>query len=410
MKIKALIPDYMFHFSCIGAACPDSCCSTNWDIVCDRKTYEKYSRINDEELKKAFVQYVIQTKDPLSDAFYAKIHLKENGACPFLSEDKLCHLVKKLGPDALSDTCNYYPRAINLINQDRVEISLHMSCPFAAEVALLSKKPIEFVFADFDLRESLNLFKKIDLDCSILKANHYFDSLRKFCLAVLQNRKLGIGERLLFLGMFFQKLNELETLGKAAQIPELIGKYENILKEEGFLIKNLTAIPEDYSIQMNLLKSLIDLTSHKEPLSVYANCYHDFIKGLDLQNNPGQTELIGKYRTLYSAYYLPFIKEREFIFENYFVNYVFKNLFPFHPERNLYEEYVILVLHYAIMKMLLIGISGSYSGLDEKQVTKLIQSFSKKAEHYPKYIENMMKILKSHGHTSLAYMAILIKN
>jgi len=69
-------PDYYEDFSCIGGACPDTCCS-GWQIVIDESSLEKYRH----------------QKDGFGNRLRNEIDWKEgvfrqyNGDCCFLNED-----------------------------------------------------------------------------------------------------------------------------------------------------------------------------------------------------------------------------------------------------------------------------------------------------------------------------------
>lgn len=100
----------------------------------------------------------------------------------------------------------------------------------------------------------------------------------------------------------------------------------------------------------------------------------------------------------------------EYILENYLVNYVFKNLFPVVGD-DIFDNYVILITHYAMIKMMLIGMAGYRKenfGID--YAVKLIQSFSRAVEHDKNYVKRIFELLKENKMDTLGYMAILVKD
>lgn len=118
-----------------------------------------------------------------------------------------------------------------------------------------------------------------------------------------------------------------------------------------------------------------------------------------------------RYTEAYTNFYKPFMEEKEYIFESYLVNYVFKNLFPLNGEKHVFDNYVMLIVHYSMTKMLLIGMAGFNRGnFNNDHVVKLIQSFAKTIEHNNAYQKNIFNLLESNNFTTMAYMAILIKN
>ncbi|MCH3023273.1 lysine-N-methylase, partial [Listeria monocytogenes] len=88
-----------------------------------------------------------------------------------------------------------------------------------------------------------------------------------------------------------------------------------------------------------------------------------------------------RYADAYKKHYEPFMNEHEYMLENYLVNHVFKNLFPFTGEKDLFDAYVMLVMHYSLIKMHLIGMAGFHRTLTVDLIVKLIQSFAKTVEH-----------------------------
>ncbi|SEC34406.1 lysine-N-methylase [Paenibacillus sp. GP183] len=64
-----------------------------------------------------------------------------------------------------------------------------------------------------------------------------------------------------------------------------------------------------------------------------------------------------------------------------------------------------------LIKMHLIGMAGFYKeNINTDHVIKLIQSFAKTIEHNALYLRNVMALLKNNEVTTMAYMAIFIKN
>ncbi len=101
--------------------------------------------------------------------------------------------------------------------------------------------------------------------------------------------------------------------------------------------------------------------------------------------------------------------QHEYILENYLVNYVFKNCMPVDCTSP-FESISKMVLHYALIKLHLVGMAGHHKGLTTDLVIKLIQSLSKTFEHNGTYFEKTMKLLKDNDLMNLTYVSILIRN
>ncbi|NFL60657.1 lysine-N-methylase, partial [Clostridium botulinum] len=77
-----------------------------------------------------------------------------------------------------------------------------------------------------------------------------------------------------------------------------------------------------------------------------------------------------------------YIKEYDYIFENYIVNQIFKDLIPFNKGENILKSINILKNNYKIIKAYIIGIAlNSDSKISEKDIIRVIQALSKDIEH-----------------------------
>ena len=404
-----LVPQYMHDFSCIGSACEDSCCA-GWRVNIDENTYKKYKKSKDKELKPLFTKNIIRNRSNPSSDNFAKIKMMGEGRCSFLTEENLCKVQLNLGEEFLSNTCTTYPRSINRIN-GVVEKSLTMSCPEAARLALLNPNGIEF-----DETEELGNthgFVAKELDTSnpnlMNKPVKYFWELRIFTIQVLQDRTYSLNERLIFLGLFFRKVQEAVDHGKLYSIQDSIAHYAKMM-ESGGTKSILSNDPAHLAIQMELCKELLDYrVAHGIGSERYKKCLSETLQGIEYTNESNVEEVTEKYKEAFEEYYKPFMSEHEYILENYLVNYVFKNLFPF-GNKTMFEDYVMLILHYSMIKLHLIGMAGFHKGLTTELVIKLIQSFSKSVEHNNVYLKRAFNLLRDNGYTTMAYMTILIKN
>jgi len=406
-----LVPQYMKKFRCIGPACEDSCC-LGWRVNIDRETYRKYKRSGDEELKPLFEKYVKRNRASThTDADYAKVVLLKDNRCPFLNEEKFCKIQLKNGEEYLSDVCATYPRIVNILN-GVLERSATVSCPEVARLALIEHKGIEF---DEDMEpSSIRNIIKNNINTHDLKFNlkpqKYLWELRIFTITVLQDRNYLLWERLVILGMFYQKLQDYIENKMIDEIPNLIASYTNLV-EEGIFRENLASIPVQYNIQMELLKEIADERYFMGiPSKRYLECFSECLSGIQYTAESKVEDIGLRYQQAYTDYYEPFMKEHEYILENYLVNYVFGTLFPFTGEKNIFDSYMTMVLHYALIKMFLIGMAGFHKGLTIELVIKLIQSFSKTVEHSKAYVVRIAELMKKNNFNTMAYMTILIKN
>jgi len=408
-KRPLLIPEYIQEFSCIGSACEDSCCS-GWRVNIDEATYKKYKKSEDIELKPLFEKNVTRQRSQSTPLNYAKLKMGNNNSCSFLTEEKLCHIQMNLGEEALSNTCATYPRVINRIN-GVVEKSATMSCPEAARLTLLNPRGIDFNQVEEPVDTKGFIAKDLTTDDMRYtnKIQKYFWELRIFSIQVIQDRQYTLAERLIILGLFYQKVQEHVDQDNVQIIPKEIAKFSNLLADQG-MKQLLVEVPTQLSVQMELCKELVDYRVGQSITSKrYFDCLTEMLVGIQYTKETTVEEVTVHYQQAFEAYYEPFMTEHEYILENYLVNYIFKNMFPL-GQKVIFDDYVMLVIHYSMIKLHLIGMAGFHKGLTTELVIKLIQSFAKTVEHNDAYLRKIFNLLKENEFTTMAYMAILVKN
>ena len=105
------------------------------------------------------------------------------------------------------------------------------------------------------------------------------------------------------------------------------------------------------------------------------------------------------------------MRDHEYILENYLVNYAFKNIVPLGGKGIMYDTYVKMILHYSLVKMYLIGMAAFHKEkFNVKLVIMLISSFTMNIEHTLGYLDHIFNLLLKNDRTSMACMAVLIKN
>ena len=125
--MELLIPEYYNRFSCIAAACPDSCCK-EWAVDVDAESARMY-RALPGALGDRLRQVLTDNED--GDT----VMEIENGRCPMWREDGLCRIQAELGHDALCHVCRTFPRLRHDYGEF-VELGLELSCPEAARLIL----------------------------------------------------------------------------------------------------------------------------------------------------------------------------------------------------------------------------------------------------------------------------------
>lgn len=124
--MEVFYPKYYETFSCIAAACPDSCCK-EWDVDVDAQAAAFYRQLSGD--LGDWLRKVLQ------DTEDGTIMTIENGRCPMWRADGLCRIQAELGHDALCKVCREFPRLTHDYG-DFTELGLELSCPEAARIIL----------------------------------------------------------------------------------------------------------------------------------------------------------------------------------------------------------------------------------------------------------------------------------
>ncbi|MGE7695964.1 flagellin lysine-N-methylase [Lysinibacillus sp. NPDC094177] len=402
---QILIPEYMEDFKCIGSACEDTCCA-GWNITVEKKTYQTYRKVRHPEMAEKLLKYVKRNRKDHDDSIYAKFILDDNKNCHMMLEDGLCSIHKELGEEFLCNTCAVYPRYLSRVG-NVTEKSLTLSCPEAARVVLLRKEGLGFI----ETEEPKNTRGQINKEL-VLEKYPYFWDLRVFTIQLLQSRQQPIEIRLIILGLFIQKIEQLQPSELEHELPLIMQDYLNRLDNDEF-IESLENIKGNLNFQLNLARALIRLRITSGIASEkYVTILHQLIEGLALEEDEEKEvqdieTIITKYQDSYTHIYEPFIKENEYMFENYIVNYVFKNLFPY-DYQTIFDSYMMLVVHFTLIKLHLIGMASKQQQLTQEMFIECVQQLAKVIEHTPTYLQEVREGMVNLGYTTMGHMFVMI--
>ena len=140
-----LMPDYLEKFVCDGQRCGAQCCRL-WTVFVDGGTYEKYRGLPQKKSREIMARLVPGEEGQAPWAW----DFGPEQVCHFLRDDFLCGIQREHGESYLGSTCAIYPRKpVNIGGSCRMSLSL--SCPLAAELALFRDTPIEFKWQEREL-------------------------------------------------------------------------------------------------------------------------------------------------------------------------------------------------------------------------------------------------------------------
>lgn len=402
-KIKMRYPMYLKEFKCIGGSCEDSCC-IGWDVDIDKSTFKQYYKVQDEEMRKMFQKNVHNNNNYCSDDVdYGKVKLKKGKRCPFLDDKNYCVIHSKLGEEYLSNVCSSFPRITNKID-GYYEMSLDVACPEAARILLAKEEGIEFKESEESLGKHI-LSSDINTNSKEFKNSpiKYFNDIRELSIKIIQNRKFDLSERLYILGDFLEKLDE-----------ELDCNFNNVNKFiKNYNINSIYSYEKNemnYILQVGFFKDMVErLNVFKEIDSENFKEYtKELIAGFNFDKVKDVTENAKFYIDEITDYVEKFINKYNYIFENYLVNFIYKNLFPFSESENVFDGYIMLLARYSFLRFYLVGRYVNNKVESQENIIKFIQVFTKTTEHHKTFLEDTLYNIKKNEFDNLEFAKTLL--
>lgn len=400
--MKILKPFYYDDFKCIGGECIDNCCSTNWNIDIDEKTFKKYKKLKGEWGKKINNNISRKRNNP-NYLQYGKINLKNN-KCSLLSENGLCTIHGSLGEDYLCNTCRVYPREIRKYGEI-YERNLSISCPEVARYIIKCKDNFSFNLED----EKLS-----DLDKDYIVNNKYNEKLynilwdtRSLAMEIIQFKEIEIWKRISFFKMLTDKVQNIINEKQYDNYEEVLNNFREQVININVInsLDKISLIPE---VKVKFIQSVLQVRANKglnndKFTSLIIEYNELFDKNIDFKNN---LENIIKIEEEFNTY----LKEKENIIENLLIYLIYKYFMNALYSKNLNSEVNNIILSYAMIKMLLLArYNKNNKELSEEDFVEVFYLFSREIEHNTVFLPNIYKDIREAGYDSLAYMTILVR-
>ena len=391
-------PEYVSRFKCDGAKCNARCCK-GWNIFIDEKSYEQYSHIEPPEAAKEILSHIQFNSEQ-------KIHsmmLKANGCCPFLTEKNLCRLQLEHGEEFLSVTCATYPHITQNLGKF-FEHSLILTCPVAEEMILFAREPMKFEFVEVPEKIHSNGGKiKVPaaMKISDTAAELMFEN-QVAMISILQERTLTIDQRLIVLCFFADKLEEIYSHGMDAdEQRKLIAAYESkkfLAEQVPLMLQSVTFDAEKFiRLMMKMFEAFygakeirLDDTSQR-----FLNAVINTLRlHPDKNNFISLSEVTANYKSLAAAR-KKFLAEYSPFLENYLVNELFLNLYPWKHHRRPTKSLSVFLISYKVFELLTFtATQNNLSGKND--LLRLVDWYIKDIEHAYRWKEKIFAYLEEH--------------
>ena len=361
-------PQYVGEFVCDSSKCNNNCCERGWNIDVDAATYQKYlQRL--PQITKLFEYNADKGK-----------YLLTKHPCPFLNEKKLCSLQLNCGEDFLSLTCRSYPR-ITFCFGKFFERALTLTCPVAAKKILLQEEPMKFELVE--VSEKIHggdriLINPVQLD---EKTSAHLLEIQIAMISILQERLLTIDQRLIVLGFFLDRLDGIfsaESFDDAALI-KLISAYESkkfLLEQVPRMIQSISFDVKKFSALMHeLMDDFYGAGKFKDAISKIAT---NFDKLSNFRKN--------------------FINVHSNFLENFLVNELFMNCYPYRFEGAVMKNYGVFIIKYKIFELTLL-LAALKNPVGEDDLISLADWFTSQFDHVEVYHRRIFDYLQDKDDT-----------
>lgn len=381
---KLFIAEYISKFSCIGSKCEDNCCG-KWQVFVDKKSYERYEKL-DQEGTSNLLQFIEKNDASEYEYEYAKLKIDSDKMCPLLTEEGLCQIHRDYGFDALCDTCKHYPKVTRKINDAYYQTG-YLSCPEMARVILRSKSLPEWKLLMAEDPVDQILFSEVTVN------RNYMKNIHTNIKDVFKQRHFSLSKRIWLIGIYIGKLHiaikEKKGTNKAIALAEKEVKRRMKDGISHFIEAKMSVLlPGIIKMENSFLPE--EITQHTI-VRRFSECIALFKEGMQIQDKEqiNVKEFAGIYRKNRDTFYQLFFDEHEYMLENYCLYYFQHEIFPY-DDTNLPKKYLLFVIEFSILKLFLVGISASSSGLNEQIIVQLFQTYSKwfnhSVEEYEEYI------------------------
>lgn len=298
--MKNYQPDYYNKFKCIADKCSITCCQ-EWKIAVDDATNRKWKKLSADK--------VSGKSDNLSSYTYHKdgslvIKLDEKHRCPFLSNDKLCHLVMIYSDEVLSETCALFPREIHRFSRHE-ERTLMPCCP--AVIDLWCEKPVTFPVIS-ETRNNLSMAF----------------SIRDNLIKLISDQGLSVEQALLDGLYILLELHKNQPITKA-HIQEYFS--DQTLNKLNTAMEDIHIPDEDTFIECNELLQDLSVNYRKEGLYT-AFLQPVLTEACKYSNIYSQSDNNSMSRTLQTSQkqFCSMLTDYDIVFRNYLANELFSDL------------------------------------------------------------------------------------
>ena len=114
------------------------------------------------------------------------------------------------------------------------------------------------------------------------------------------------------------------------------------------------------------------------------------------------------YIEVFEEYNKEFLDKYTYIFENYLVNFIYNNMFPFNERESIFDGYIMLLMRYSFIRFYLVGKYIKERNDSKEEIVRFIQVFSKTIEHHRSYLTKSIRYIKEKEFDNIEFAKTLL--
>ncbi|MRT13818.1 lysine-N-methylase [Enterobacteriaceae bacterium RIT711] len=372
-EIVVTEPSFVTSFSCTGGACRDHCCR-NWTINFDKRAVKKYTSSKDIEIRNIAVTSIQLTKKNALNNWGRVKFSEQTGNCPYLDEERLCMIQKKMGHEALSVTCSTYPRSQRTYRNE-VQHSLSLSCPEVASIVFRDPNAMK-------LQQRVLLQEKLNTASAI---NQQDKLINLYCLSFIEQSENQVEVGLYAVIKFMLYIEKLAGIDDHTLI-EVDAVYSQLLTQmHNDTLKNeLAALSVGSKVKapLVLLMQNFFYTSENTRGSGVMQYYIDVLfKTLELDEASVFEEKLAEVERVGGEIVLRDLQSNGYSFNN-FIRYKFwQNDFPNQNGRSTLQNLYLIIAEYYYIQLLTKACAKAKGKIECDDVINIIYSFHSISQH-----------------------------
>jgi len=270
-----------------------------------------------------------------------------------------------------------------------------LTCPTVAEMVLFGREPLKFELVTVPTRKLG--FNKLEVP---EKFREHMIDIQVAEISILQERTLTIDQRLIVLGFFLERLEKIsaDELDCDALI-KLIAAYESksfLASEVPSMLARVHFNALNFvGLMLNIFESLYSVM-HLESGRRFVNAVAETLQlKPDENNSVSAASVAARYENLaaerknFSEQYAPFL-------ENYLVNDLFTNCYPWRFTASITQNYAMFAATYKVFELMTFAaVSNGFGGKDD--LLKLVEFFTTQTNHMCGFREKIFDNIKHIG-------------